>query len=158
MTHRDDEQLSGRFQELRADVRRSGAVPDFSAMMAESAREAAKRPPLEVVAGGAASGHRSSRRRRLVRAGVWASAAAAAAVTALILVDRGPSGDEDFERLVAAYASQAVGEAWSSPTSGLLDVPGIDLMRSMPSIGDPVRTLDPAALPAPQPSPQEDNA
>jgi hypothetical protein len=66
----------------------------------------------------------------------------------------GPSGDEDFERLVAAYASQAAGGSWASPTSGLLDVPGMELMRSVPAIGAPVRGLDPAALP---PRPEEES-
>jgi hypothetical protein len=79
----------------------------------------------------------------------------AAAVAGLMLVDRGPSPDEQFERLVATYSSEA-GTAWQSPTSGLLNVPGMELTRSVPSIGGPVRGIDPSRLPPPQTSPEED--
>jgi len=157
VTHRDDERLKERFQGLRAETRGSGAVPDFGALMSEARREAGERPEFEVVEGGAPSGRRSLRHRRALRAGAWASAAIAAAVTGLILVDRGPSGDEDFEQLVAAYTSQTGSSGWNSPTSGLLEVPGIDLMRSVPSIGEPLRGLDPSASRAPQPPSEENN-
>ncbi|MGD8600465.1 MAG: hypothetical protein PVF19_03795, partial [Gemmatimonadota bacterium] len=68
-----------------------------------------------------------------------------------------PSGEDDFERLVAAYTSETAAGAWSSPTSSLLDVPGMDLMRSVPSIGEPLRGIDPSSFPSPSASPEEEN-
>lgn len=152
---RDDDGLRATFQGLRDDTRRSGRAPAFEAMMREARREAEPRPALQVV-----DGDRSERRlrnRRWLRFGAWASAAVAAAVAGLILVDRGPGGEEDFERLVAAYASQAGGGGWSSPTSGLLDVPGMDFIRSVPSIGAPVRGLDASATGGIPSSSEEEN-
>lgn len=152
---RDEQRLREAFQDLRADARTGGRAPAFGPMLAEAKRRVAERPELDVVAGGGGSVRR--RPRWLVRVGAGASVAIAAAVAALILVDQGPSGDADFEQLVAAYSSQVGGGALSSPTSGLLDVPGMDLMRSVPSIGAPVRGIDPSSLPAPEPSSEEEN-
>ena len=157
MNERDEERLREAFQEVRTDVRGSGSVPDFRSMWAEAKRVADERPALEVVAGGAGAGSGRASRRRLFRAGAWGTAAVAAAVSSLILVTRGPSGDDDFEQLVAAYSAQVGGDAWRSPTSGLLDVPGMDLTRSVPSIGAPVRGIDPSTLQAPGSSPDEEN-
>ena len=154
--HTEDERMREAFQNLRPETRGAGAVPDFRAMMAEARRRAEDAPTLEVVAGGV-DASRARSRRRSVRIATWASAAVAAAVAALILVDRGPSGEDDFERLVAAYSSETAQGAWSSPTSSLLDVPGMDLMRSVPSIGAPLRDIDPSSLPAPSASPEEEN-
>lgn len=150
-TQPEEDRLKGAFQALRAETAQSGSVPEFGTMMAEAHRQAAARPTLEVVSGAAGA------RRRLVRVGAWASAALAASVAGVLLIDSGPRGDEDFERLVAAYSSGSPGATWSSPTSSLLDVPGLDLMRSLPSIGVPVRGLDPSSLPARQTSPEEEN-
>ncbi len=36
---------------------------------------------------------------------------------------------------------------WESPTDGLLDVPGIELTRSVPAIGGPAIGLDPSTRP-----------
>jgi len=151
VTTPDDKDLKGAFRALREHDRAAGRAPDFGAMLAEAERRADARPPLEVVAGG---GHR----RRLFWLGGWASAAVAAGVAALLLLGRGPSGDDDFARLVAAYTTEAAAGEWSSPTAGLLDVPGMDLMRSMPSIGSPLRGLDPSSLPPRRSSPQEENS
>lgn len=153
MTERDDERMKERFQALRAETRGSGAVPDFDTMLAE-AKLAGQRPALEVVSGGESP--ERVRGRRWLRAGAWASAAVAAGLVGLVLVDRGPSGEDEFERLVAAYTSQGGAESWRSPTSGLLEVPGMDLMRTVPSIGGAARGVDPSTLPAPQPSPEEE--
>ncbi len=156
MTRPDEERLREAFQELRADARSSGPVPDFGLMMAEAKRQAEERPALEVVLGDGAEAGRTPRRRRLWQASAWASAAVAATVAGLVLVDRGPSGDEEFERLVATYSSE-VGASLRSPTSALLDVPGMDLTRSLPTIGAPVRGVDPSTLPTAVPSPEEEN-
>lgn len=154
---RVDDGLRDRFQELRAGTEQSRGAPEFGALMArarlQAESEAAARPALEVVAGGS-----TLPRRRVVRVAGWASAALAATVAGLLLTNRGPSDDEEFARLVAAYSADASAGVWQSPTSGLLEVPGIDLVRSLPSIGSSVRGLDPSARPEPEttPGPRED--
>jgi hypothetical protein len=149
---RVDDDLRERFQELRADTAGSGGVPEFGVVMARAQEVAAARPVLEVVDGSSWS------RRRGLRIGGWASAALAATVAGVLLTNRGPSEDEEFARLVAAYSADVSAGVWLSPTSGLLEVPGIDLVRSLPSIGTSVRGLDPATRPEPatNPGPRED--
>jgi hypothetical protein len=147
-TQREDDRLREAFQGLRAENAQTGRVPEFGSMLQDAKRRAEARPALEVVAGG--QGGR-------IRVAALVSTALAAAVAGLILIDRGPTGDDDFERLVAAYVSETASGSWSSPTSGLLEVPGNDLMRSLPSIGAPVRGLDPSALPPRPSSPEEEN-
>jgi len=155
---RDDDGMRDAFQNLRAETRQGGRAPEFGAMLEEARRQAAARPALEVVHGGGRRTGGAGPARRLMRVGGWASAALAAGIAAVLLVDRpDPTGEEDFERLVAAYAAETSGAAWSSPTSGLLEVPGIDLMRSLPSIGAPVRGMDPSSLPTPSSSVEEEN-
>jgi len=139
----DDQRLRQRFLELREDAERSGHVPDFATMLARAKADAAAPSPLTVVEGSRPRAARVWRRRRILRVGAWATAALAAAVSGLMLVDHRPSGDAEFEQLVAAYET----DMWQSPTAGLLDVPGIELTRSVPSIGGPALGLDPATRP-----------
>lgn len=144
---RDEELLREQFRGLREETGRSGSVPDFAGMMARARADAA-RPGLELLDG--ASGPRTRPRlRRAVRVGGWATVAAAAAVAGLLLVDRGPDPDEQFELLVASYAGDVSTGAWRSPTAGLLEVPGMSLTRSMPSLGGSLRGLDTSAPPPP---------
>ncbi len=149
--YRVDDGLRDRFQELRAETARADGTPEFSALLARAEADATARPTFEVVAGGAWS------RRRVVRMGGWASAALAATVAGLLITNRGPSEDEEFARLVAAYSADASAGAWQSPTSSLLEVPGIELVRSLPSIGTSARGLDPSTRPEPATTgPRED--
>jgi hypothetical protein len=130
MSGAGDEELRARFGELRAKAGRS--TPPFAAMLERAATEAREQPTLTVVRGGGS-------RRRALRVGAWASGAVAATVAGLLLFDGGSaptaSADEQFAELIASYASDMAAGAWRSPTSSLLDVPGIELMRSVPSIG-----------------------
>jgi hypothetical protein len=151
----DDDGLRERFQELRDEAAQPVRVPDFGAMLDQARADGAARPSFEVVDGGA-SVLGAGTHRRFLRAGAWASAALAATLAGLLLTDRRPS-DDDFAELVAAYATDASGGAWRSPTSGLLAVPGMELTRSVPSIGAPVRGLDPSTLLAPEAVPPEEN-
>ena len=48
----------------------------------------------------------------------------------------------------AVAAFDAEFSTWRSPTSGLLNVPGIGLTRSVPSLGSSPRGLDPTRLPS----------
>jgi hypothetical protein len=123
MTHPSDDEIRARFQGLKRDVEQGG-VPDFREMVARARAEA---PP-----------DAAPERRRWLIAGGWAGAAAAAAVAGVLLT-RGPSAEDlEFERMVAAYA------AWSSPTDALLEVPGNEMLSSVPSLGG----LPGLALPA----------
>jgi hypothetical protein len=126
-----DQDLRERFGELRAEVEGARRSPSFAAVLARASADAEAQPTLGVVRGGA-----FAPRRRVVVAGAWASAALAATVAGLLLFDRGPSEDEQFAELVASYAAMSAG-AMRSPTSGLLNVPGMDLMRGLPTIGGP---------------------
>ncbi len=150
--YRVDDGLRDRFQELRAETTRADGTPEFGALLARAEADAAARPTFEIVAGGSGWS-----RRRIVRVGWWASAALAATVAGLLITNRGLSEDEEFARLVAAYAADASAGAWQSPTSSLLEVPGIELVRSLPSIGASARGLDPSTRPEPATTgPRED--
>jgi hypothetical protein len=152
---REDDGLRERFQELRGESARQGGLPDFDAMIARARAEATGRPTLGLLGGAAwRRGGPATDYRRLARAGAWASFAVAATVAGLLLTDRRPR-EAEFERLVAAYATDASAGAWRSPTASLLAVPGMELTRSMPSIGGPVRGLDPSTLPAREPAQEE---
>lgn len=148
---RDEELLSGDFQRLRRETEASGRAPDFVAMMERARREAAAAPQPGPHVRGTTAGAR--RRSRALVVGGWASAALAAAIAAVILVPDRPDADAEFASLVAAYSSDATTGAWRSPTSALLDVPGMSLTRSVPSFGGTLRGLDPATRP-PTPAPE----
>jgi hypothetical protein len=146
LTPAGDEDLRARFGELRAGTR----SPSFESVLERAEAGAREQPALGIVQGGSGS------RRRLLRVGAWASAAIAATVAGLLLLDvdvtPGPSADEQFAELqfaelrfaelVAAYSQDMSAGAWRSPTSGLLDVPGMELVRGVPSLGLPAVGLD----------------
>jgi hypothetical protein len=138
-THAGDEDLRARFDELRAEMR----TPSFASVLERAAAEAREQPALGVHGG-------SGSRRRVLKVGVWASAAIAATLAGLLLFDRGAtpgsSADDQFAELVAAYSQDMSAGAWRSPTSGLLDVPGMELVRGVPSLGLPAVGLDPAGV------------
>ena len=146
MTEHDEDRLRDEFRQLRSETERQGRVPDFGAMMARAKADAAQQPELELVVGRAEDGPRERRRRALVMGG-WASAALAAAIAGVLLVPGQSDADAEFERLVASYSSDIAG-AWASPTSSLMNVPGMNLTRSVPSVGGAVRGLDPSTLPS----------
>ena len=139
---RENDALRDAYQRLRSETEGSARVPDFGAMMARAKEEAA-RPSMAVVAG-------RGRPRRALVVGGWATVALAAAIAGILLVDSRGGGDEQrFEHLVATYTADAAGGVWTSPTAGLLDVPGMSFTRSMPSVGDPLRDFDPRAVSEP---------
>ena len=66
----------------------------------------------------------------------WATGlAAAAAIAALIVVPRVRSADSEFERAVEAFHADPALGAWRSPTDGLLNLPGSQLISAVPSVG-----------------------
>ena len=131
-----DEELRARFADLRDEV--ACSTPSFAAMLERA--QARQQPELGVIDGGAARP-----RRRVLAVGAWASAAIAATVAGLLLFDGDlttRSADDEFADLVAAYSQDMSAGAWRSPTSSLLDVPGMELVRGVPSLGLPAVGLD----------------
>ncbi len=139
-TH-DDHEVRELFQELKAETEALGRTPDFRVMMerAKSARPVTRRAQPS---------------RQWVWAGGWASAALAASVVGLLLTGTGTNQDAEFERLVAGFSSDASGGAWRSPTAGLLEVPGLELLRGVPDVGGSVRGGGPGERPE-GPAPDE---
>ena len=152
MTHRhdgdglrfEDEHLKEEFGQLRAETEGSVRVPDFGTMLEKAKADAVAPPELQVIQGGQSDA--GSRRRRVVLIGGWASAAVAAAMAGVLLMGGRSDADREFERLVASYTADVSSGAWQSPTSGLLNVPGMGLTRSVPSLGSAIRGLDPDQL------------
>ena len=140
MQRHDDDRLSEDFGRIRSETEESARVPDFRAMLEQAKVDAGAHPDLQVVQGGQFD--TGARRRRVVQIGGWASAAVAASIAAVVLIGGPTDADREFERLVAAYSADASSGAWS-PTSGLMDVTGMHLTRSMPSIGSALRGLPP---------------
>ncbi len=152
MTHRhddglrlEDERLKEDFGQLRAETEGSARVPDFRAMLDKAKVDAAARPDLQVIQGGRSDS--GVRRRRVLQIGGWASAAVAAALAGVLLMGGPSDADREFERLVASYTADLSSGAWRSPTSALLNVPGMNLTRSVPSFGTTIRGLDPSQRP-----------
>lgn len=132
----EDQALRDEFAAQRNELRGSGRIPDFDAMMAKARAETAD--------GIEATDELAARRARIPRAGAWMTlATAAAAATLVFVVDRGPGSDADaeFERLVAGYSATTASGAFASPTSGLLEIPGVDL-GTVPSVGSTLRGFD----------------
>ena len=144
MQRHDDDRLREEFGRLRSETEGSARVPEFRAMLEKAKADAVASPELRVVQGGRSDA--GARGRRIVRIGGWASAAVAAGVAAVLLVGGPADADREFERLVAAYSANASSGAWQSPTSRLLNVPGMNLTRSVPSLGAAIRGIDPDEL------------
>lgn len=126
-----DRDLARDFEALRSRVEDSGAVPDFTAMMARARADAAG-PGQDARAVGQPGAGRTIGRGRWMP---WAPLAAAAAAAGVLLLGRpGTSADAQFERLVADYTSTIAATARQSPTASLMRIPGIDL-GAVPSFG-----------------------
>ena len=119
-----DRDLRARFQQLRSED--GASAPDFRSMIAEAQKAEPDVTPIHT--------HRRWRRWTAIGGGL-----AAAAAAALLLVVPDNSSDQDFAELVNAYAANT---AWTSPTDGLLDLPGSEVLRTVPSIAMP-RVLGP---------------
>jgi hypothetical protein len=60
---------------------------------------------------------------------------AAAAMAGLFLVRSPGVSEAEFERVVRSFATDPAGGAWRSPTDGLLELPGQNMLSTRPSIG-----------------------
>ena len=123
MTDRpQDAELRARFEaQRRAEA---GQAPEFASMIAAARAEAAAAAP------GIAP--RRFERRRFMYAG---GLAAAAVIAALLVVPRSRSSEDTFEDAVRAFENNPALGAWQSPTDGLLNVPGSQVISTVPSVG-----------------------
>lgn len=140
----EDRDLREAFGHLRLELEDPERVPPFLPMI-ERARLQGTNDPAPSTA---------ERRRWLtgppfpwlsrgVRAGL-----AAAAVAGILLTSGARDPDREFQHLVSTYVATSP-SLWRSPTSRLLDVPGLELVRSVPAIGIPVPGTLRAELPDP---------
>jgi hypothetical protein len=123
-----DERLRERFQRLRSDTEAEGA-PDFRAMLERARSDAAAgaESPMALP--------RRAARRRVWWTGGLTGAAVAAALAAVLLTRDRPDPDVEFERLVASFSTDASLGGWRAPTDALLNVPGSEVTRALPSVG-----------------------
>jgi hypothetical protein len=119
-----DPELRERFAELKRLEARS--APPFAGVMAQANAEATR---------GADSLQWRASVRAIRRVGWFTGLAAAAAIAALIVVPRVHSGEDEFEQAVRAFQANPALGAWRSPTDGLLNLPGSQLMSSIPRVG-----------------------
>ncbi|MEZ4416000.1 MAG: hypothetical protein R3E10_09595 [Gemmatimonadota bacterium] len=128
-----DGELKEGFQRLRSEDR--AAAPDFARMMAEVRAQVEEGTWKETLQDSSVSVG-GSRHRAGPRSGwLWAggSLAAAAAAAALLLLSPQARADREFEQTVRAFTTATAG--WRTPTDELLDMPGIQIMKTVPSIG-----------------------
>ena len=119
-----DPELRARFAELkRQQARQAPAFADVLARAQTELREPVALPKRAPV----------FRWRRVALAGGFA---AAAVIAALIVFPNGNSQKQHaFEQAVQAFNSNPALGGWRSPTDALLNVPGNQLMSSIPAIG-----------------------
>jgi hypothetical protein len=122
MTDRQqDTELRARFDaQRRAEA---SQAPSFASMLARARGAAAAAPAL------------TASRLKLRRFGYASGLAAAAVIAALLVIPRPRSSEDAFEQTVRAFHSNPALGAWRSPTDGLLNVPGSQLISNVPSFG-----------------------
>lgn len=120
-----DRDLERRFDALKATE--EPQVPDFRTMMARVEAKAAE------------DGHsltETPKHRRIPRRIAWGgSLLAAAAAAAILLIQLDQTSDSEFVQVVQTFSNNPAAGAWKSPTDGLLDLPGNDILSTVPSIG-----------------------
>ena len=119
-----DPELRTRFQEQKRDD--ASQAPSFATVMARVQEELAHDADSTTV---------RDQRVRWRRYGLTGALAAAAAIAALIVITRANGGDDAFEQAVRAFQTEPALGAWRSPTDGLLQLPGNQLMTSIPRVG-----------------------
>jgi hypothetical protein len=119
-----DPELRAQFEQQRRVE--ASLTPSFADVMARAQSEASRD----------ANTPWSRQPRLLVRRFGWVSGlAAAAAIAALIVIPRTRSDEAEFEQAVQAFHANPALGAWRSPTDGLLNVPGSQLMSTIPTVG-----------------------
>jgi hypothetical protein len=137
-----DRELEALYEGLKAEDEKQ--APDFARMMAkahaQAGETAASRADRPAGSGGLFA------RPRLAWAG--GAVAAAAAAVLMLMIPRGP--DAHFEEVVRAFSTDPAAGQWTSPTDGLLQVPGVELLSSVPRIGGLGVALPPDDRPSSQ--------
>jgi hypothetical protein len=126
LRNQEDQDLRGLFGDLQASEEER--VPDFRTLMDRVKADAAE----------SGLDYHSDRKRYRVSRGriAWGgSMLAAAAAAVLIFVQASGTSDAEFVRVVEAYSADPASGAWTSPTEGLLVLPGKDILSTVPSIG-----------------------
>jgi hypothetical protein len=127
MTGADDRDVKRAFETLGRQV--SASAPSFAALTSDKAL-------------------RLARRRRLRRTGMVATAG----IAALVLATRmQPAGDFDYDKFTALTGIDLGEVTWTAPSDFLLEVPGSDLLGSVPIIEVTMPVVGPDNLPAPIP-------
>ena len=126
-----DHELRELFQQLKEEDRRM--TPEFREIMAGATRiGAARRRSTEPDA--REHGTRLVvpwSLRTLWKAGLLAAAAA----TAFLLIRSPGTSDAEFELVVRSFTANPALGAWRSPTDNLLNVPGMKMLSTVPSLG-----------------------
>ena len=119
-----DPELRARFEEQkRVDA---SQAPSFATVMARVREDLAHDADSTTV---------RDPRVRWRRYGLTGALAAAAAIAALVVIPRVGGGDDAFEQAVRAFRTDPALGGWRSPTDGLLQLPGNQLMTSIPRVG-----------------------
>ena len=126
MRKQEDHDLKVLFGDLQANEEKR--APDFQVLMDNVKAEAAE-SGLDL--------YQARKRPRFSSSRVaWGgSMLAAAAAAVLIFVQTSGTSDSEFVRVVEAYSADPAAGAWTSPTEGLLALPGKDILSTVPSIG-----------------------
>lgn len=132
----DDRHLREAFRHLRSWAEGPERSPPSFQVMLERARRQAKNVPRRPGLGGLwrRPGRPLPWPRTAVRTGL-----AAAAVAGILLMSGARDPEVEFRRLISTYAATSQSLSMS-PTSRLLEVPGLELVRSVPSVGVPERS------------------
>ncbi len=129
----DPEELRRLFRELRSqEARAAPAFQDVMARARDELRQNREAPGPDLRSHHSGERFRTGRSRLLAGAGLLA----AAAVAALMLVGIPDATDRSFEEAVRSFSTNPALGAWRSPTQNLLRVPGMELLRTVPDIGD----------------------
>lgn len=111
MSSSDDTDLREAFRALRDEARRS--APSFSGLTSPEA-------------------WRAGRRSRLRRRGALAVLMTAAVTVLALVVVRVPAKPLDYERFTAETGIDLGEVGWQAPSDFLLEIPGADLLRTLP--------------------------
>lgn len=121
-----DPDLRALFQALREEDERR--APSFHRLFSE-AQDRAEEPE-------ASQAHGKSRTVHLRRRLAWGgSLLAAAAAAAIWILPGGGTSDAEFVMAVSTFSSNPAAGAWRSPTDALLDLPGSEVLSTLPKLG-----------------------
>lgn len=123
-----DPDLRALFQALREEDGRR--APDFGQLFSEVRR--GERPPEAPTA--ADKPAKTQVRRRMAWGGSLLAAAAAAVIW---ILPGGGTSDAEFVMAVSTFSSDPAAGAWRSPTDALLDLPGSEILSTLPKLGGP---------------------